>query len=110
VDGSLVDRRCGACTASTPPATEAQVRTWLLELPRWAVVDGRLVRELRLRDFAEALAAANRVGAVAEAEGHHPDLAVGWGRLGISVFTHAIGALSEADFVLAAKIDRAVGP
>ena len=106
---ALADRRCPVCSAATPRATEAESARWLTELPRWRIEGGRLVRALRLPDFASALALVDRIGAVAEAEGHHPDLELGWGRVGISLQTHAIGALSEADFVLAAKIDRAIG-
>ena len=101
----LADRRCGVCTASTPPATEDQVRAWTGELhPDWKVVGARLVRTWRFPDFAQALALADRVGGVAEAEGHHPEITIGWGFCRVEVWTHAIGGLSEADFVLAAKL------
>jgi 4a-hydroxytetrahydrobiopterin dehydratase len=103
---ALADRRCGVCTASTPRATEEQVRAWSSELdPSWEV-GARLVRRWRFRDFAQALAFANRVGAVAEVEGHHPEITVGWGSCRVEIWTHAIDGLSEADFVLAAKVDR----
>jgi 4a-hydroxytetrahydrobiopterin dehydratase len=60
---------------------------------------------MKFPDFARALAFTNQVGAVAEAEGHHPDITVGWGKVAITLFTHAIDGLSENDFILAAKID-----
>jgi 4a-hydroxytetrahydrobiopterin dehydratase len=106
---ALADRTCGVCNAQTPPTSPEAARAYLAELPQWRIVDGVLVREVRLRDFAAALDRVNRIAGIAEAEGHHPDLAFGWGWLKISVQTHAIGALSDADFVLAAKIDRALG-
>jgi 4a-hydroxytetrahydrobiopterin dehydratase len=103
----LADERCGVCNKKTPALGEDEAQALLAELdPGWAIVDGRLRRTWRFPDFAAALARANAIGAVAEAEGHHPDLRVGWGRLAVELRTHAIGALSRADFVLAAKVDR----
>lgn len=64
-----------------------------------------LQREFRFRDFREALAFVNRVGALAEEQGHHPDITLGWGYADIRVFTHVIDGLSENDFILAAKVD-----
>jgi 4a-hydroxytetrahydrobiopterin dehydratase len=79
----------------------------LSQLDDWRVVGGHhLARDLRFTDFAQALAFVNRVGELSEAEGHHPDIHLGWGRVGLEIWTHSIGGLSESDFVLAAKIDR----
>ena len=76
----------------------------------WEVTaDHRLEREVRFRNFAEALQFANQIGAVAEREGHHPELLVGWGRVRVSLWTHAVSALTENDFVLAAKVDALSG-
>ena len=76
-------------------------------MPDWAVVDERrLTRTFRFDDFAGPMGLANRIAEVAEAEGHHPDLHVHWGRLEVEITTHAIRGLSENDFILAAKIDR----
>ena len=103
----LGDERCGACDRNTPPLFEADICALLEALdPDWSVVGGRLVRTWRFPDFASALRFVNEVGAVAEAEGHHPDLHLSWGRVRIEICTHAIGALSRADFVLAAKLGR----
>jgi len=75
-------------------------------VPEWSVEEGRrLRREFRFPDFARALAFVDRVGALAEAEDHHPEILLGWGRVGILLWTHAAGGLTENDFVLAAKID-----
>jgi 4a-hydroxytetrahydrobiopterin dehydratase len=65
-----------------------------------------LVKEFRFPDFKQALAFANKVGEVAEEEQHHPDMTIGWGNVSIELSTHAIGGLSENDFILAAKIDK----
>ncbi len=76
--------------------------------PDWMLVDQAhlLVREFRFKDFADAMAFANKIAAVAEEEGHHPDLAIGWGSVGVELSTHAVGGLSENDFILASKIDQ----
>lgn len=107
----LADRSCVPCRGGVPPLPESSVRELLAKLGGgWGAVGyRRLEKEFRFRDFAEALAFANRVGEIAEAERHHPDLHVAWGRLRVVVYTHKIGGLTESDFVLAAKIDRAKG-
>ena len=84
----------------------------LVVVPRNArhgcIDDHHLEAEFLFSDFAEALAAVNRLGAIAEAEWHHPDLLVAWGKVGVKLWTHKIDGLAEADFVLAAKFDRAM--
>ena len=65
-----------------------------------------LIKEFQFKNFKEALAFANKVGEIAEAEQHHPDLSVGWGRVSVELTTHAIDGLSENDFIVAAKIDE----
>lgn len=76
------------------------------DLPQWTVVDGRLLRrELRFDDFAGALAFVNAVGAEAEARNHHPDLQLGWGRVQVEFTTHDAGGLTEADSIMAARVD-----
>ncbi|HET9051854.1 MAG TPA: 4a-hydroxytetrahydrobiopterin dehydratase [Candidatus Dormibacteraeota bacterium] len=106
----LADERCEACTGATPRLGAAEVATMQGDIdPAWEVVDGvRLRRRLRYPDFASAFAAAAHVGLLAEAQGHHPDLTVGWGRLVVEITTHAIGGLSRNDFILAAHVDRAL--
>ena len=103
----LADRTCVPCRKGTPPLEPAAAARLLGQLEEgWELAGGHLVRELRFRDFAGALSFVNRVGAIAEAEGHHPDLHLSWGRARVEIWTHSIDGLSEADFVLAAKIDR----
>jgi 4a-hydroxytetrahydrobiopterin dehydratase len=85
-----------------------EVAPLLRQLDAWdAVEEHHLLKEYRFTNFADALAFVNRVGAVAEAEGHHPDIAFGWGYARVKIYTHAIDGLSESDFILAAKIDAA---
>ncbi|MCC7500304.1 4a-hydroxytetrahydrobiopterin dehydratase [Candidatus Nomurabacteria bacterium] len=104
----LRKKKCVPCEGGVPPLTPAQAEGLMAELnDDWMLVDGAhlLVREFRFKDFADAMAFANKIAVVAEEEGHHPDLSIGWGSVGVELSTHAIGGLSENDFILAAKID-----
>lgn len=77
------------------------------QVPLWDIVDfHELKRRFKFKNFAEALAFVNKVGALAESESHHPTITFGWGYAEITLFTHAVDGLSENDFILAAKIDR----
>ena len=106
---ALTSRSCAPCNRSTPKLTPDQITDLLPQLDGWTVDDGRkLVKTYRFKDFASGLAFVNRAGAVAEAEAHHPDLHLAWGRVDVECFTHAIGGLSENDFILAAKLDQAL--
>lgn len=104
--GTLAGERCEACHAGTPKVEGEELAALRRELSaEWQVADSRLRRRLRFPDFVHAFSRASAVAMVAEAEGHHPDLRVGWGYLEIELSTHAIGGLSRNDFILAAKID-----
>jgi 4a-hydroxytetrahydrobiopterin dehydratase len=104
---SLAEKRCLPCEGGTPPLSPSRARELLAEIPEWKLAGERLRRPFRFRDFRGAMRFANAVADLAEAEGHHPDLFVhDWNQVEISTWTHAIGGLSENDFVLAAKIDR----
>ncbi|GIW19708.1 MAG: hypothetical protein KatS3mg065_0004 [Chloroflexota bacterium] len=87
--------------------TRAEIESYLADLDAgWRVVDDHhLEKEWRFRNFREALAFTNRVGELAEAVGHHPDIELGWGRVKLTVYTHKIDGLHEADFVFAAKVE-----
>jgi 4a-hydroxytetrahydrobiopterin dehydratase len=105
---SLADRACVPCKGGVPPLTREQFAPLLAQLDGWAVEDDRkLVKRYRFKDFREALEFVNRAGGIAEAERHHPDLHLAWGRVGAEIWTHKIDGLTESDFVLAAKLDRA---
>ena len=103
----LCDMKCRACRGGVEPLRGEQIKPYLQQLDgNWQVEEEkRLVRSFRFPDFAKALAFVNRVGALAEAEGHHPDISLSWGKVKISLMTHKIGGLGESDFILAAKID-----
>lgn len=103
---SLSEKSCVPCRGDVPPLPPEEVQALLNELPAWSLVDGHLYRRFDFPDFATALALLNQVAALAEVEGHHPDLLLAWGRLEVTIYTHAIQGLTESDFVLAAKIDR----
>ncbi|MGE3269375.1 MAG: 4a-hydroxytetrahydrobiopterin dehydratase [Chloroflexota bacterium] len=103
---ALTSRHCVPCEGGVPALTAGEITPLLAQLEGWAVVDGQKLRKTyRFPDFAQALAFVNRAGGVAEAEGHHPDLLLTWGKVSAEVWTHAIGGLSENDFILAAKLD-----
>lgn len=103
----LADRRCVPCDAGTPPLSDDTVAELLAELPGWKLdAEGRLSKTFEYDGFTPGVRLVDMIAEVAEAEGHHPDLCLGWGSLTASLITHSIGGLSENDFVLAAKIDR----
>lgn len=104
----LADQQCVPCRGGVPPLPRDRVQALLAELDGgWRLsAEGHLLRRYEFDDFAQALAFANRVGAIAEREGHHPDLHVAWGRCDVEIWTHKIHGLTESDFYLAAKIDR----
>ena len=87
--------------------SEPEIAALLTELDSgWTIRDDRLHRKVRFPDFAQGLSYVNAIGAVAEAQNHHPDLLLAWGKVEIVLWTHSQGGLTRSDFVLAAKIDR----
>jgi 4a-hydroxytetrahydrobiopterin dehydratase len=106
----LAKRKCAPCRGDTPKVTGDALAALVAELGSdWDASGERLRKTFRFPDFASALAFVNRVGEVAEREQHHPDIHLAWGRVGLEIWTHAIGGLSENDFVLAAKIEELSG-
>ncbi|HUY57375.1 MAG TPA: 4a-hydroxytetrahydrobiopterin dehydratase [Candidatus Micrarchaeaceae archaeon] len=107
----LVRERCQACHHDTPTISGEEQVALLQELNQsWAVEDRSLRRQFEFPNFAAAFTLATRVALLAEREGHHPDLRIGWGYLAVELTTHAAGGLTRNDFILAAKIDRAADP
>jgi 4a-hydroxytetrahydrobiopterin dehydratase len=103
----LASRQCVPCRGGVPPLAAEQIEPLLAQLSGWSVVAGHhLSKSYSFEDFASALAFVNRVGEVAERNGHHPDVALAWGRVRLDLWTHKIDGLSESDFVLAAKCDQ----
>lgn len=106
----LADKKCVPCAGGVPPLEGAALDALAAEVEGWEVVKGHhLDKTFKFDDFKGALAFTNEVGEIAEAEGHHPDIHLTWGKVRIEIFTHKIDGLTESDFVLAAKIDRARG-
>jgi 4a-hydroxytetrahydrobiopterin dehydratase len=104
----LASRRCKPCRADTPPLRTEEAQTMMQQVPGWTTdPEGKLTRNIKLADFKEALALVNRIGDLAEQEGHHPDLTIhSWNQVRIELYTHSIKGLSENDFILAAKINQ----
>lgn len=103
----LAERQCVPCRGGVPPMKGDEVEKLSAQLPEWQVVkEHHLHRAFRFQNFAETLRFVNRIGDLAEQQGHHPDICFGWGKAEITIWTHKIDGLTESDFVLAAKIDR----
>jgi 4a-hydroxytetrahydrobiopterin dehydratase len=104
---SLADRSCVPCKGGTPPLNADQIAPLLSQLDGWQLEDDRRLRKAyRFKNWVEAVAFVDAITPVAEAEGHHPDLNLSWGKVEAVLWTHKIGGLSESDFVMAAKLDR----
>ncbi len=104
---ALSEKSCIPCRGGIPPLTTDEIRPLAAEVPEWNVVeDHHIERTFEFPDFARALEFVQRVGRLAEAEGHHPDIHLAWGRAGVSIWTHKVDGLTESDFILAAKIDQ----
>lgn len=103
----LATKHCQPCEGGTPPLKGAELGKLTNQLQGWSLVDGkRIEKEYRFPDFRQALDFVNRLGEVAEQEGHHPDIYLTWGKVRVALSTHSVGGLSENDFILAAKADE----
>lgn len=106
----LTERRCEACRADAPSATPEEIAEYMAELPDWEIVEAGGVRQLRreykLKNFAQALAFANKVGEIAEQEDHHPSILVEYGKVTLTWYTHKIKGLHVNDFIMAARSDQ----
>jgi len=107
--GELSSKHCVPCRGGVPPLTGDLLRLLAQKLGGdWKVVDEHhLEKSYAFEDFKQALDFTNRVGEIAEREGHHPDIHLAWGRVGLTIWTHKIDGLTESDFILAAKADDA---
>ncbi len=105
----LASKKCVPCEGGTPSMPRADAEKLLREVEGWELVDSgvlKIRKNFKFKDFKEALEFVNKVGKIAESEGHHPDICLGWGRVEIILFTHAIKGLFDSDFIMAAKIDK----
>ena len=106
---NLSKGKCKPCEGGVPPLTDAEAERLLAGLDGWTR-EGPLIRKtFRFRNYHETMAFVNATAWISHREDHHPDLAVGWGQCSVSYTTHAIGGLSENDFICAAKIDALFG-
>ena len=104
----LAAKSCAPCRGGVPPLSPASAQAELDHVPGWRLEENatRLTRRFEFRDFVEAIKFVNRVADVAEQEAHHPDIAVHWNKVDLTLWTHKIGGLHENDFILAAKVNR----
>lgn len=107
---ALLQKTCVPCEGGTAPFSPEKIQEYMALLDKpWEVVENKKIRKtFRFSNYQKTIDFVNRVAALAESEGHHPDMHVYWGRVVIELWTHAIGGLSENDFILAAKIDANV--
>lgn len=105
---NLAQKKCVPCEGGMLPLSREDSAKLLPQVPGWSLSsDGlKLERMFTFKNFVEAMDFANKITPIAEAEGHHPDLAIGWGKVAVVLTTHAIGGLSENDYILAAKINE----
>ena len=103
----LADKKCVPCRGGVPPLKGKELEALHRIVPQWSVIDEHhLTRAFTFPDFKQALEFVNLVGALAEEQGHHPDILLAWGKAAITLWTHKIDGLTESDFIMAAKIDR----
>lgn len=108
----LASKQCVPCRGGVPPLKGEKIKELQGQLQGdWQVVDEHhLARDYSFKNFRQALDFTNRVGDLAETQGHHPDICLGWGRVALEVWTHKIDGLTESDFIFAAKVDRLAAP
>jgi len=105
----LAEKTCVACRGDVPALKGEALHALSHQLPNWQVIDEHhITRSFAFPDFKQALDFVNRVGAVAEEQGHHPDILLSWGKAEITLWTHKVNGLTESDFIMAAKIDTLV--
>ena len=107
----LADKKCIPCKGGIPPFNMSEIHKYLKKVDGWDVKENQsksfyLIKEFKFKNFLESQNFVNKVGEIAEKEGHHPDISFGWGYAKIRIFTHSIKGLAESDFILAAKVDQ----
>jgi 4a-hydroxytetrahydrobiopterin dehydratase len=103
----LADKHCVPCRGALAPLKGAELLSYAEQVPDWKIIEEHHVaKTFPFIDFKTGLDFVNRVGALAEEEGHHPDLCLVWGKVDVQIYTYKARGLTESDFVLAAKIDQ----
>jgi 4a-hydroxytetrahydrobiopterin dehydratase len=103
----LASKTCVPCRGDVPPIKGKHLERLAQQIPQWKVVnEHHVARTFTFPDFKQALAFVNRVGELAEQQGHHPDILLAWGKAEVTLWTHKIDGLSDSDFIMAAKINR----
>ena len=103
----LASKTCVPCKGGVPTLAGKELEALAKQVPQWKVVNGHhIMRTFTFSDFRQALSFVNKVGEIAEQQGHHPDILLSWGKAEITTWTHKIDGLTESDFILAAKIDK----
>jgi 4a-hydroxytetrahydrobiopterin dehydratase len=105
----LTGKKCVPCEGGVPRVEGAALDALLAAVPGWRLAGDRIACQFRFADFRAAMAFVNAMADLAEAEGHHPDFCVHYSTVNVEIWTHAVGGLTENDFILAAKIDRIPG-
>lgn len=106
----LASKSCVPCRGGVPPLSMDVASRLMEQLDGWSFEQGHLAKSYAFSDFAGALEFVNRIGAIAEEQGHHPDIYMTWGKVSVEVWTHKIDGLTESDFILAAKFDEVPVP
>jgi 4a-hydroxytetrahydrobiopterin dehydratase len=102
----LAAKKCIPCEGGTPPMGELEAKALLKEVEGWQLLENKIQKVFKFKDFKESMEFVNRVADLAEEEGHHPDILISWNKVTLNLTTHAIGGLSENDFIMAAKINK----
>lgn len=102
----LKTKRCLPCEGGVPKLEPPEIQTYLREVSGWETLGEKIHKKFKFKDFVKAMTFVNRMAEIAEAEGHHPDFTVHYNEVDVTIWTHAIGGLSENDFILAAKIEE----
>lgn len=102
----LIEKRCVPCESGMPPLTDSEVAKYIQQVSGWQTDYKKIWKEFKFKDFITTIGFVNKVALLAQEEGHHPDMEVHYSRVKVELWTHAIGGLSENDFILAAKVGQ----
>jgi 4a-hydroxytetrahydrobiopterin dehydratase len=110
---NICDLKCEACRTGVPQLEKDEISQLLQDVPEWELKEteggNRIFRRFKFKNFGEALDFTDRVGAIAEENGHHPSILTQWGSVKVTYWTHKIGGLHKSDFIMAAKTDKLYG-